>query len=95
MIYSLTTLISYLDNILIYLPDAETHNSYVRRVLERLLQHQLYVKAEKCAFDMKEVTFLGFVISAEGVRMDPEKTKAIRDWDMPTARHHCPLCGVS
>jgi hypothetical protein len=69
----------------VYSPDAETHKTHVCQVLERLLQHQLYVKAEKCAFDQKEVTFLGFVISADGMRMDPAKTASIRDWIMPTS----------
>ena len=77
--------INYLDDILVYSSDPETHTTHVRKVLERLLQHQLYVKAEKCSFDQTEVTFLGFVISSKGIRMDPEKTSAIRDWSMPNS----------
>jgi hypothetical protein len=60
------SVINFIDNILVYSPDAETHKIHVRQVLERLLQHQSCLKVEKCAFDQKEVTFLGFIIS--GVR---------------------------
>jgi hypothetical protein len=72
------SVINFIDNILVYSPDAETHKIHVRQVLEGLLQHQLYMKAEKCAFDQKEVTFLGFVISADGVCMDLAKTDSFR-----------------
>jgi hypothetical protein len=72
------SVINFIDNILVYSPDAETHKIHVHQVLECLLQHQLYVKAKKCAFDQKEVTFLGFIISADGVRMDPAKSASIR-----------------
>jgi hypothetical protein len=51
------SVINFIDNILVYSPDAETHKTHVCQVLEHLLQHQLYVKAEKCTFDQKEVTF--------------------------------------
>jgi hypothetical protein len=79
------SVINYLDDILIYSADLETHKTHVRQVLERLLENQLYVKAEKCAFHQKEVTFLGFVIYGDGVRMDPDKTAAIKDWVTPTS----------
>ncbi|KAL0149639.1 hypothetical protein M9458_055166 [Cirrhinus mrigala] len=54
-------------------------------VLRRLLAHQLYCKLEKCAFHQHTTTFLGFVISSQGVAMDPQKLEAVRSWPLPTS----------
>lgn len=53
----------YLDDILIFSPDNITHQQHVRQVLDRLLQNQLYVKAEKCEFHVQTTSFLGFIIA--------------------------------
>ncbi|KAI2646936.1 Retrotransposon-like protein 1 [Labeo rohita] len=63
----------------------EEHIQHVRAVLQRLLAHQLYCKLEKCAFHQHTTTFLGFVISAQGVAMDPQKLEAVRLWPLPTS----------
>ncbi|KAI2644270.1 Transposon Tf2-9 polyprotein [Labeo rohita] len=76
---------AYLDDILIYLKTQEEHIQHVRAVLQRLLAHQLYCKLEKCAFHQHTTTFLGFVISAQGVAMDPQKLEAVRSWPLPTS----------
>uniref|UniRef100_A0A672Z804 Gypsy retrotransposon integrase-like protein 1 n=1 Tax=Sphaeramia orbicularis TaxID=375764 RepID=A0A672Z804_9TELE len=76
----------YLDDILIFSPDEETHVLHVRQVLQRLLQNQLYVKAEKCEFHQASVSFLGFIISEGSVQMDPDKISAVRDWPTPASR---------
>ena len=55
-------------------------------VLQRLLENQLFVKAEKCEFHASEVTFLGFIIRAGRILMDPTKVKAVADWPIPTTR---------
>src|SRR3954462_12735505 len=52
-------------------------------VLERLREHQLYAKFSKCEFWLKQVDFLGHVISAEGVAMDPIKVEAVLNWTQP------------
>ena len=49
----------YPDDILIFSPDLQTHIQQVRQVLQRLMDHQLYVKAEKCEFHVPKVSFLG------------------------------------
>lgn len=59
---------------------------HVRQVLDRLLQNQLYVKAEKCEFHQSSVSFLGFVIVEEKVQMDPEKVSAVKDWLIPSSK---------
>ncbi|KAL0157924.1 hypothetical protein M9458_046000, partial [Cirrhinus mrigala] len=76
---------AYLDEILIYSKTLEEHTQHVRAVLRRLLAHQLYCKLEKCAFHQHTTTFLGFVISSQGVAMDPQKLEAVRSWPLPTS----------
>lgn len=73
----------YLDDILIFSPDEETHTHHVRKVLQRLLDNQLCVKAEKCEFHKPSVAFLGFVLTEGEVQMDPGKVSAVIDWPTP------------
>jgi hypothetical protein len=72
---------------LIYSKNKEEHAEYLRIVLSRLREHQLYAKFSKCEFWLDEVPFLGHVLSAEGVVVDPSKVKDILDWKPPTTVH--------
>ena len=76
----------YLDDILIFSPDEQTHTQHVRLVLQRLLQNQLFVKAEKCEFHKPSISFLGFVLAEGEIRMDPEKVSAVANWTTPSSR---------
>uniref|UniRef100_A0A3B3H4X2 Gypsy retrotransposon integrase-like protein 1 n=1 Tax=Oryzias latipes TaxID=8090 RepID=A0A3B3H4X2_ORYLA len=76
----------YLDDILIFSPDLDTHVQHVRTVLQRLLENQLYCKAEKCEFHTKQTRFLGHVVSPGGVQMDSAKVKAVLEWPVPSGR---------
>lgn len=76
----------YLDDILIFSPSLQIHTQHVRQVLQRLLENRLFVKAEKCTFHAQSVTFLGSVISAEGISMDPTKVRAVTEWPQPDSR---------
>lgn len=67
----------YLDDILIFSSSLQAHTQHVRQVLQRLLENQLFVKVEKCEFHSKSVTFLGYVISADGVEAGPAKVRAV------------------
>ncbi|XP_049339640.1 uncharacterized protein LOC125804612 [Astyanax mexicanus] len=75
--------IAFIDDILIYSSDLTTHISHVRAVLTRLLQNQLFVKAEKCEFNLSTISFLGYVISARGITMDDRKIQAVVNWPTP------------
>lgn len=75
--------IIYLDDILIFSSDLETHKKHVAEVFRRLEQNNLTVKASKCKFHRKKVKFLGFIISDEGLKMDQEKTEAIKNFPVP------------
>ena len=77
--------IVYLDDILIYSTDTQEHVQHVRQVLEKLSQAQLFCKLEKCLFHVSQVDFLGHRISTEGIQMDPEKTKAVQGWPVPSS----------
>ena len=68
---------AYLDDILIYSAMLEEHQEHVWRVLQALSRAGLHLKLEKCHFHKIEAKYLGLIISADGVRMDPEKVTAI------------------
>ncbi|KAK3506442.1 hypothetical protein QTP70_017059, partial [Hemibagrus guttatus] len=76
--------IAYIDDILVYSTSMEEHVRHVQEVLSRLQQHHLYIKLEKCEFHQTTVTFLGYVISQQGVEMDAVKVQAVTEWSTPT-----------
>jgi len=73
----------YLDDILIYSKTEEEHYEHLRLVFQLLRKHQLYLKMSKCHFLKPEVTYLGHVISTEGIKPDPAKTSAVHGWPEP------------
>ena len=78
------TAIAYLDDILVYLNMQWEHTTHVKDVLRRLRQAGLKLKPEKCEFNKLEVEFLRYIIGINGIKMDPNKITAIRDWPQPT-----------
>jgi hypothetical protein len=70
----------FIDDILIYSKSEEEHKRHLRVILQRLWDHQLNTKFSKCAFWLKEVSFLGHIISAEGIAVDPNKVQEVFDW---------------
>ena len=73
----------YFDDILIYSKTLDEHLEHVRIVLEALRTENLYAKLKKCTFCMDRLVFLGFVVSAQGLEVDEEKVKAIKEWPVP------------
>ena len=63
----------FIDDVLVYSPDEATHRQHLRLVLEVLHEHKLYAKLSKCEFWLREVHFLGHVISGAGVAVDLTK----------------------
>ena len=80
-------LVVYFDDILIYSHTQEDHLEHLRIVCTTLRTKSLFANLGKCHFMTDSVTFLGYVVSAQGVSMDPEKVKAILDWPEPTTLH--------
>jgi hypothetical protein len=74
----------FIDDILIFSKTEEEHEKHLRLVLEKLRSNQLYAKFRKCEFWLTEVTFLGHVISAGGVLVDPDKVRDVLNWMPPT-----------
>ncbi|SOV03658.1 uncharacterized protein UDID_19104 [Ustilago sp. UG-2017a] len=85
------SLIIYLDDLLIYSSTLKQHQEHVLAVLARLRQAGLYAKAEKCQFSTSQTEFLGFVVSDQGVTMDPSKTEVITNWPVPKSVHDVQL----
>ncbi len=73
----------YLDDILVYSKLWKEHTYHVRLVLDRLREHKLYAKLSKCTFGVQEVDYLGSVLRAGKLVMNPNKTKAIEVWKTP------------
>src|SRR5277367_5264678 len=76
----------YLDDILIFDKDLDTHHKRVKQVMEQLRKNHLYLKPEKCEFDMLEVEYLGVIVSENKVRMDPIKVEGILEWPTPQCK---------
>jgi hypothetical protein len=76
--------IVFIDDILIFSKMMEEHEEHLRLALEKLRSNQLYAKFSKCEFWLTEVAFLGHIISARGVSVDPGKVKDVLNWMPPT-----------
>ena len=76
----------FIDDILVYSKGKEEHARHLQAVLQTLREHQLYAKLKKCEFWMYSVSFLGHVISEEGVAVDPRKVEAVVNWGRPTTK---------
>ncbi|KAJ4973220.1 hypothetical protein NE237_006394 [Protea cynaroides] len=76
-----TSVIVFIDDILVYSKDKETHIKNLNAALQRLRKEKLYAKFSKCEFWLSEVAFLGHVVSAKGIKMDPSKIEAIVKWE--------------
>jgi hypothetical protein len=74
----------FIDDILIFSKTEEEHEKHLRIVLEKLRSNQLYAKFSKCEFWLTKVAFLGHVISAGGVSVDPSKVKDVLNSMPPT-----------
>ena len=73
----------FLDDILVYSKDRESHDTHLRVVLEALRKEQLYAKLSKCEFWLNEVSFPGHIVSKEGIRVDPKKIEVVVEWKPP------------
>jgi hypothetical protein len=72
-----------IDDILIYSPNEETHEDHLRLALQKLYDNQLYAKFSKCDFWLKEVAFLGHIVTDGGIKVDPRKISEILNWKQP------------
>ena len=75
--------IVFIDDILVYSRDKSEHEQHLRTVLQTLRDQQLYAKFSKCEFWLDQVVFLGYVVSADGIKVDPKKIEAVVRWEPP------------
>lgn len=75
----------YLDDIIIWLRTIDEHWQNIVKVMEKLQEAELYCSSKKTHFFLTEVAFLGHIITADGVKPDPAKVEAVRNWSQPTS----------
>jgi hypothetical protein len=75
----------FIDDILVYSRSEEEHEGHLCLVLQKLQDHKLYAKLSKCEFYLKQVSFLGHVISKGGISVDPSKVQDVLSWKAPTS----------
>jgi hypothetical protein len=74
----------FINDILVYSRNEEEHERHLRLVLQKLRDNQLYAKLSKCEFWLKEVSFLGHLITGGGIAVDPGKVRDLLNWELPT-----------
>ncbi|SLM36608.1 t18348probable pol truncated-rice blast fungus magnaporthe gypsy retrotransposon [Lasallia pustulata] len=75
---------AYLDDILIYSKTLKEYTQHLWAVLQKLINAGLQVDIEKCKFHVQETSFLGVLLSTDGLRIDLKKVQVVVDWSMPT-----------
>jgi hypothetical protein len=75
--------VCYLDDILIFSKNENDHEKHIRMVLQKLRDFGFYAKFEKCIFHQPQVEFLDYIISEEGLSIDPKKIQTIMEWRKP------------
>ena len=76
--------IVYLDDILVFSKDRNTHTQYLYQVLKRMRQMELYANPKKCEFYRDQVEFLGYILSTSGVSIDLKRISTVMDWKEPS-----------
>lgn len=77
----------YLDDILVYSKNAEDHEKHLTEVLSILEQNKFYAKLSKCDLNRDELLYLGHIVGAYGIRVDPAKVSAVASWPVPKDLH--------
>ena len=78
-------LVIYMDDLLIFSKTREEHLQHIRAVLCKLRENELFVSPKKCQFMTEETEFLGLLVGRDGIRVNPEKVRAIEQWPTPTS----------
>ena len=76
--------IIYLDDIIVFSKTTKQHLDRLRAVFEHLKKAELKLKPSKCKFFKQELTYLGHVVSKNGIQIDSKKIEAIQKWSIPT-----------
>ena len=76
-------MVVYFDDILVYGPNKATHVDHLKMLFDTLRREQRFANPKKCNLGIKVVTFRGYVVGGDGIRVDEEKVKAIQEWSVP------------
>ncbi|SAM02197.1 hypothetical protein [Absidia glauca] len=82
---SLNRIMVYLDDVIVFSTSLEQHKADLRQVLDRLDEYNLKISVNKCQLFLKEVKFLGFLVSGSGIRPDPASNQVIKTWPTPSS----------
>jgi hypothetical protein len=74
---------SFNHDIVIYRDNQTEHQEYVKAILSILKEAGLYLKAEKCELHPQDIKYLELIVGVNGIRMDPEKVMAVKEWEVP------------
>ena len=77
----------FFDNIIVHSHMLEEHKLHLQSVFDELCANKLYVNGKKSEFFMKEIKYLGHIISKNGILMDPKKLRVIQEWPPPCNVH--------
>jgi len=77
----------YMDDILIATKDSKSHVEILTEVFKRLVDNKLELRLDKCEFLQKEIKYLGYIISGEGIKPDSKGMQAVKDFPVPTKTH--------
>ena len=77
-------MVVFIDGILVYSKNKEEREKHLRVVLQTLKEHKLFAKLKKCEFWLDQISFLGHVVSKDGISVDPGKVEAVLSWKRPT-----------
>lgn len=73
----------YVDDILIYSRTVEEHLQHLKEVFSILKLNSLHINTKKCTFITDQLVFLGYIVSAAGIKVDSSKVQAVKDWPIP------------
>lgn len=76
-------IVDFIDDILIYTATWGQHLQLLEAIFQLLKEHQIKIKLSKCSFAQRQLTYLGHIISAEGVATDPKKIATVQNWPTP------------
>ena len=77
----------FFDDVIIYSKSLEEHKKHLKVIFQVLRDNKLYVNQKKSEFFLKEIQYLGHIISHAGIRMDPSKLEVIKEWPIPKNLH--------
>ena len=75
---------AFVDDLIIYSKNEKDHEQHVKAVLQRLRDAGLQASIKKCEFHVTRTKYLGFILTTDGIEVDPEKTQVIHDWNVPS-----------